>query len=68
MNHPAMQGLNLATPGYVKNARLIAWPTCSPGLTPRPARRVQKDPAYVLIRPQGPPFLRFRPGICVAPP
>ena len=25
MNHPAMQGLNLNTPGYVKNARLIAW-------------------------------------------
>ena len=25
MNHPAMQGLNLNTPGYVKNAKLIAW-------------------------------------------
>lgn len=25
MNHPAMHGLNLATPSYVKNARLIAW-------------------------------------------
>ncbi|MDI1236842.1 MAG: phosphoenolpyruvate carboxykinase (GTP) [Polaromonas sp.] len=25
MNHPAMQGLNLNTPGYVRNARLIAW-------------------------------------------
>ncbi|WP_341914357.1 phosphoenolpyruvate carboxykinase (GTP) [Polaromonas sp. YR568] len=25
MNHPAMQGLNLNTPSYVKNARLIAW-------------------------------------------
>ena len=25
MNHPAMQGLNLNTPGYVKNARLVAW-------------------------------------------
>jgi len=25
MNHPVMQGLNLATPSYVKNARLIAW-------------------------------------------
>ncbi len=25
MNHPAMHGLNLNTPSYVKNARLIAW-------------------------------------------
>ena len=25
MNHPAMQGLSLNTPGYVKNAKLIAW-------------------------------------------
>ncbi|MBA3594198.1 MAG: phosphoenolpyruvate carboxykinase (GTP) [Polaromonas sp.] len=25
MNHPAMQGLNLNTPSYVKHARLIAW-------------------------------------------
>ncbi len=25
MNHPAMQGLNLQTPSYVKNAKLIAW-------------------------------------------
>lgn len=25
MNHPAMQGLNLNTPPYVKNAKLIAW-------------------------------------------
>ena len=25
MNHPAMQGLNLNTPSYVKNANLIAW-------------------------------------------
>ncbi|MHB1124128.1 MAG: phosphoenolpyruvate carboxykinase (GTP) [Ramlibacter sp.] len=25
MNSPAMQGLNLNTPAYVKNARLIAW-------------------------------------------
>lgn len=25
MNHPAMQGLNLHTPSYVKNAKLIAW-------------------------------------------
>jgi phosphoenolpyruvate carboxykinase (GTP) len=25
MNHPAMQGLELNTPGYVKNAKLIAW-------------------------------------------
>jgi phosphoenolpyruvate carboxykinase (GTP) len=25
MNHPAMQGLSLTTPGYVKNAKLIAW-------------------------------------------
>ena len=25
MNHPAMQGLNLNTPTYVKNAKLIAW-------------------------------------------
>ena len=25
MNSPAMQGLNLAVPGHVKNARLIAW-------------------------------------------
>ena len=25
MNHPAMQGLALNTPSYVKNARLIAW-------------------------------------------
>lgn len=25
MNSPAMQGLNLQAPGYVKNARLIAW-------------------------------------------
>lgn len=25
MNSPVMQGLNLQTPGYVKNARLIAW-------------------------------------------
>ena len=25
MNHPAMQGLQLNTPGYVKNAKLIAW-------------------------------------------
>ncbi|MEO6018016.1 MAG: phosphoenolpyruvate carboxykinase (GTP) [Polaromonas sp.] len=25
MNHPAMQGLKLNTPGYVKNAKLIAW-------------------------------------------
>ena len=25
MNHPAMQGLDLNTPGYVKHARLIAW-------------------------------------------
>ncbi|MGB4116184.1 MAG: phosphoenolpyruvate carboxykinase (GTP) [Polaromonas sp.] len=25
MNHPAMQGLNLSTPSYVKNAKLIAW-------------------------------------------
>ena len=25
MNHPAMQGLNLTTPSYVKNAKLIAW-------------------------------------------
>ena len=25
MNHPAMQGLNLNTPAYVKNAKLIAW-------------------------------------------
>ncbi|MEY4345750.1 MAG: hypothetical protein RL032_1582 [Pseudomonadota bacterium] len=25
MNSPAMQGLNLNTPSYVKNARLIAW-------------------------------------------
>ena len=25
MNHPAMQGLKLNTPSYVKNARLIAW-------------------------------------------
>ena len=25
MNHPAMQGLNLNTPSYVKNARLVAW-------------------------------------------
>ena len=25
MNHPAMQGLNLNTPVYVKNARLVAW-------------------------------------------
>jgi phosphoenolpyruvate carboxykinase (GTP) len=25
MNHPAMHGLNLNTPGYVKNAKLIAW-------------------------------------------
>ncbi len=25
MNHPAMQGLNLNTPSYVKNAKLIAW-------------------------------------------
>ena len=25
MNHPAMQGLNLNTPSYVKNPKLIAW-------------------------------------------
>ncbi|MCD6077935.1 MAG: hypothetical protein K0R89_1873, partial [Ramlibacter sp.] len=25
MNSPVMQGLNLRTPAYVKNARLIAW-------------------------------------------
>ena len=25
MNHPAMQGLNLNTPTYVKNAKLVAW-------------------------------------------
>ena len=25
MNHPAMQGLSLHTPSYVKNAKLIAW-------------------------------------------
>ena len=25
MNHPAMQGLNLNTPSYVKNAKLVAW-------------------------------------------
>ena len=25
MNHPAMQGLNLNTPSYVKNAKLTAW-------------------------------------------
>ncbi len=25
MNHPAMQGLNLQTPSYVKNPKLIAW-------------------------------------------
>ena len=25
MNHPAMQGLDLNTPTYVKNAKLIAW-------------------------------------------
>ena len=25
MNHPAMQGLTLNTPSYVKNAKLIAW-------------------------------------------
>ena len=25
MNHPAMQGLDLNTPSYVKNAKLIAW-------------------------------------------
>ncbi len=25
MNHPAMQGLNLNTPSYVKNAKLMAW-------------------------------------------
>ena len=25
MNHPAMQGLELNTPSYVKNAQLIAW-------------------------------------------
>lgn len=25
MNHPAMQGLSMNTPGYVKNAKLIAW-------------------------------------------
>ena len=25
MNHPAMQGLQLNTPSYVKNARLMAW-------------------------------------------
>ena len=25
MNSPAMQGLKLNTPSYVKNARLIAW-------------------------------------------
>jgi phosphoenolpyruvate carboxykinase (GTP) len=25
MNYPAMQGLNLNTPSYVKNAKLIAW-------------------------------------------
>ena len=25
MNHPAMQGLALNTPAYVKNAKLIAW-------------------------------------------
>jgi len=25
MNHPAMQGLKLNTPSYVKNAKLIAW-------------------------------------------
>ena len=25
MNHPAMQGLNLSAPSYVRNARLIAW-------------------------------------------
>jgi len=25
MNSPVMQGLNLATPAYVKNARLVAW-------------------------------------------
>ena len=25
MNHPAMQGLNLNTPNYVKNAKLVAW-------------------------------------------
>ena len=25
MNSPVMQGLNLQTPAYVKNAKLIAW-------------------------------------------
>ena len=25
MNSPVMQGLNLSTPPYVKNAKLIAW-------------------------------------------
>ena len=25
MNHPAMQGLNLSAPSYVKNAKLMAW-------------------------------------------
>ena len=25
MNSPVMQGLNLETPAFVKNARLIAW-------------------------------------------
>ena len=25
MNSPVMQGLNLNTPAYVKNAKLIAW-------------------------------------------
>ena len=25
MNSPAMKGLNLNTPAYVKNAKLIAW-------------------------------------------
>ncbi len=25
MNSPVMQGLNLNTPSYVKNARLVAW-------------------------------------------
>ena len=35
MNSPAIQGLNLNTPSYVKNAKLIAWVADKAALTKR---------------------------------